>query len=129
MTVKNFLTNKANVSHLADVAERKATAVAAHHDVVRTLQESSTEDQIEALDRTVGRDKPNRLHDALMQKAPAEMDRAIRKFKREGRPITVETLTEEARNTPSFVSMCRNVGLEISWFEELAKKRMEKAGL
>lgn len=129
MTVKDFLANKANVSHLADVAERKAIAVAAHHDVVRELREASTEDQIEALDRTVGRNKPSRLRDALMQKAPAEMDKAIRKFKREGRPVTVETLTEEARNTPSFVSMCRNVGLEMSWFEELARKRMEKAGL
>lgn len=108
---------------------RKVVAVSARGKVIGELQAASTEDQIDALSRTVATAKPSKLRDAIMKKAPGEMDKAIRKFQAEGKPVTVESLTEEAKNMPSFVRMCRDVGLEMIWFEDLARKRMEVNGI
>ena len=110
---------------LGNPITRKAVTFAAHGGVVRELQQASTEEQIETLNSTVAPTKPNKLRDALMKNAPKEIDKAIRQFRKEGKPVTMESLTEEARNTPSFVAMCQRVGLEMSWFEQLAKERME----
>lgn len=94
-------------------------------DVIRTLEQATTEEQIDTLNQTVGRDNPNKLRDALMKKAPGEMDKGIRKFEKEGKLITVESLTAEIKSTPSFFNMIERIGLPIEWFEELAQKRIE----
>lgn len=108
---------------------RKAVAIASRRDMIRMLEQASTEEQIETLDSTVAGQQPNRLRQALMKKAPVEMDKAIRDFQRRGKPITVTSLTEEAKNTPSFVAMCERVGIEMSWFDELAEERMKVHGI
>ena len=114
---------------LNNPVSRKAVALASRGDVIKTLEQASTEEQIETLDRTVAGQKPDKLRRALMKKAPKEMDKAIQDFLKKGKPVTVETLTEEARNTPSFVRLCEGVGLEMSWFDELAKERMKVHGI
>jgi hypothetical protein len=108
---------------------RGAVAVASRGKVIDELNRASTQDQIEALNGTVASSNPNKLRRALESKAPGEMDKAIRKFQKEGKPVTVESLTDEIRSTPGFLSMCERVGLTLEWFEQLAKKRMEAHGL
>lgn len=114
---------------LGNPVARKAVALASRRDVVRTLEQASTEQQIETLSSTVVGQRPSKLRQAIMKKAPREMDKAIRDFQEKGKPVTVETLTKEARNTPSFVAMCERIGLEMSWFDGLAKERMKIHGI
>jgi len=114
---------------LGNPVSRKAVALASRRDVVKTLEQASTEEQIETLNNTVAGQRPNKLRQALMKKAPKEMDKAIREFQKSGKPITVESLTEEARNTPSFVAMCERIELEMSWFDDLARERMKVHGI
>ena len=113
---------------LSNPISRRAAAFASRRSVIKTLEQASTEEQIETLSTVAGQ-KPDKLRQALMQNAPKEMDKAIRKFQKKGKPITVESLTEEARNTPSFVAMCKKIGLEMSWFDELARERMKAHGI
>jgi len=114
---------------LGNPVSRKAVALASRRDVVKTLEQASTEEQIETLNNTVAGQRPNKLRQALMKKAPKEMDKAIREFQKSGKPITVESLTEEARNTPSLVAMCERIELEMSWFDDLARERMKVHGI
>ena len=114
---------------LSNPVSRKAVALASRRDVIKTLEQATTEEQIETLNNTVARQRPSKLRQALMKKSPKEMDKAIREFQKSGKPITVESLTEEARNSPSFVAMCERVGLEMSWFDELARERMKVYGI
>jgi len=115
--------------HLDNPVARKAVALASRGDVIKTLEQASTEDQIDALNSTVAGQRPDKLRQALMKKAPKEMDKAIRDFQKMGKAVNVATLTEEIRNTPSFLAMCSRVGLELSWFEQLAKDRMSVHGI
>ena len=108
---------------------RGAVAVASRGKVIDELNRASTQDQIEALNGTVAAKRPDKLRSALESKAPSEMDKAIRKFQKDGVVVTVDTLTAEIRSTPGFLSMCERVGLTLEWFEQLAKKRMEAHGL
>jgi len=116
------------VSRIGAFASR-AVALASRKDVIKVLQQATTEEQIETLNDTVAGQRPSKLRQALMKKSPKEMDKAIREFQKSGKPITVESLTEEARDTPSFVAMCERVGLEMSWFEDLARERMKVYGI
>jgi len=104
---------------------RQAVKVAAREGVIHELQQASTEDQIDALNRLVVGKDSGKLRDALMKNAPAEMDKGIRKMRKDGKEVTVDALCAEIKNTPGFLSMCEKVGLTLGWFEELAKKRME----
>ena len=108
---------------------RKAVSFASRGQVVNDLRKAETDDQIDVLNQTVIGQQPGKLRKAIMDKAPKEMDKAIKTLQKQNKPITVEILTAEAKSTPSFVNMCRNVGIEMSWFEELARKRMEDHGL
>ena len=107
-------------------AARLGIQVAARKDVVNTLKAADTVDQIEALDQTVAASKPEKLKKALMKNAPKEMDKAIKKYQKEGKPITVDALCHEIKTTPGFLQMCQMVGLDLEWFENLARERMEK---
>jgi hypothetical protein len=115
--------------NLSNPIARKAVAIASRGDVIRTLKQATTAEQIETLSSTVAAQRPNKLRRALMKKAPAEMDKAIRIFQKQGRPVTVASLTAEAKSTPSFVAMCEQVGLEMSWFDNLARERMKTHGI
>lgn len=111
---------------LRNPISRKVLSRLVHKDVVKELSEGTTDDQIERLDAVV---ESSKLKKALMDKAPGEMDKAIKLFRKQGKEIGVGSLCAEIKNTPSFLKMCANVGLEVSWFEELAKKRMEANGI
>ena len=108
-------------------AARKILAAASRRGVVRELSKGSVTDQVGRLDSLVGTGELSggRLRSAIMSKAPGEMDKAIRKFQKQGKEVTVDALCSEVKSTPEFLRMCNNVGITVEWFEELAKARME----
>ncbi len=110
---------------------REAAAFAGRGRVVVELSKGSVADQIDRLDELVSRGvlPADKLRGAVMRKAPEEMDKAIKKFRREGKEITVDSLLAEVRSESRFLKMCEQVGLTYEWFEKLAKERMEVSGV
>lgn len=108
---------------------RTAVSLASRGQVVSELRKAPVEGQIDALSRTAGVTNPNKLAKAITSKAPGEMDKGIRKLQKEGKPVTVDALCAEIKTTPGFLRMCGQVGLNLEWFEDLARKRMEALGL
>jgi len=89
--------------------------------VIDELSKGDTTQQIANLREAV----PNgRLVEAIKSKAPKEMDKAIKKFKKEGRKISVDTLCAEVRATPNLLAV-----VPLEWFEDLARQRMEVHGV
>lgn len=110
---------------------RKAVSLASRREVVKELSKGSVSDQTGRLDELVGVGVlPVRaLRVAIMREAPKEMDKAIEKFRKQGKEVTVDSLLAEMRSEPGFLEMCRNAGITYEWFEKLAKERMEAYGL
>jgi hypothetical protein len=108
---------------------RKAIAFASRGAVISELRKAETSDQIDVLNGQVASTHPDKLRKAIAGKAPGEMDKGIRKLQKEGKDVTVDTLCAEVRTTPGFLAMCERVGLDLDWFERLAKERMEAHGL
>ncbi len=104
---------------------RGAVKLASRKGVVDELSRASIWDQIEVL----GSIPPSKVGKAIMQKAPGEMDKGIRKFQQQGKKVTVEGLLEEVRTTPGFLAMCENAGIPYAWFQELARERMKRHGI
>lgn len=116
---------------LGNPISRLGVKLASREGVVRELSAGDVTDQVARLDslRGTGNIPGGKLKKALMDKAPGEMDKAIRKYRKQGREITVDLLCEEVKTTPGFLQMCNNVGIELKWFEDLARQRMEAHGL
>lgn len=112
-------------------AARGVLVATSHGGVVRELSKGSVADQVGRLGSLVGTGELSggKLKSTLTGKAPGEMDRAIRKFQKQGKEVTVDALCSEIRSTPEFLQMCNSVGITVEWFEELAKERMEAHGL
>ncbi|MGR3295879.1 MAG: hypothetical protein ACUZ8A_06595 [Candidatus Bathyanammoxibius sp.] len=89
------------------------------------------DDQTARLDelRESGKLPQSNFRDSITSKAPAEMDKGIKKFLKKGTPVTVDALCAEIRNNQSFLKMCAGVGIDLAWFERLAQERMEAHGL
>ena len=104
---------------------------ASHGGVVKELSQGTTEDQIGRLDSLQGTGElpGGDLAKAIKSKAPKEMDKAIKKFQKEGKEITVDSLCAEIKSTPGFLQMCNNAGITLEWFEGLAKERMKAHGV
>lgn len=116
---------KALNSHVA----RKAVAFASRGAVVQELRKAGTSDQIDVLNSRVASSHPDKLRKAITDKASKEMDKGIRRLQKEGKVVSVDALCSEIRTTPGFLTMCERVGLNLAWFEKLAKERMEAHGL
>ena len=114
-----------------NLAGRKILAVTSRKGVIAELSKGSTTEQVGRLDDLVGTGNlPERkLKDAIMRKAPKEMDKVIRKFRGKGKEITVDSLCTEVKSTPGFLVMCEKVGLNLEWFEKLATDRMKANGV
>lgn len=99
----------------------------AHKPVEHALSEGSTQEQVGRLSELAQHYDPVKikLKKTIMDKAPREMDKAIRKFRAEGKEVTVDSLCSEVRSDAGFRSLCGTIGLELAWFEELAQERME----
>ena len=108
---------------------RKAVAFVSRGAVIDELRKAETSDQIDVLNSQVGASRPDKLRKAIAGNAPREMDKGIKKLQKEGKDVTVDALCAEIKNTPGFLSMCERVGLDLAWFEKLAKERMEAQGL
>ena len=104
---------------------------ASHKGVVEELSKGDVTDQVHRLDSMAGTGElpGGKLAKAIKDKAPKEMDKAIKKFRKQGKEITVESLCAEIKSTPGFLQMCNNAGITLEWFEELAKERMEANGV
>lgn len=98
--------------------------------VVSYLQGNSTEEAIDNLATLAAEDsgKATAVRDAILAKAPAEMDKGIDKCRRRGIEVTVDNLLSEVRSTPGFLSMCASVGISEQYFINLAKERMGGKG-
>jgi hypothetical protein len=107
---------------------RGAVSLVSRKGVINELSQGDSSHNLQELVGT-GTLKRDRLSAAIKSKAPAEMDKAIKNFKKQGKVISVASLTEEARNDKSFMGMCADVGLNIEWFENLAKERLVKYGI
>lgn len=108
---------------------RKAVTFASHGAVIDELRKAGTSDQIDVLNSQVASARPDKLRKAIAGKAPKEMDKGIKKLQKEGKTVSVDTLCAEIKSTPGFLPMCERVGLDLAWFEKLAKERMEAQGL
>ena len=114
---------------LGSPVARKAVALASKRSVIDELRKAETSDQIDVLNSRVATTRPDKLRKALISKAPKEMDKGIRELQREGKDVTVDALCAEIKSTPGFLTMCGKVGLNLEWFEQLAKERMEAHSL
>ncbi len=110
---------------------RKVIAISSRKGIVEELSRGSTVDQVGKLNTLVGTRNlsKGKLKEAIMKKAPKEMDKAIKTFRKQGKEVTVNSLCAEIKSDSSFQNMCTGVGLEVSWFENLARERMEAKGL
>lgn len=110
---------------------RRVLAAASRKGVVDELSGGSVGDQVGRLDGLVGAGAlpARKLKSAIKAKAPKEMDTAIRKFQKQGREITVDSLCYEVKTEPGFLAMCERVGLSLEWFEDLARERMAAKGV
>ena len=111
---------------LANPVSRAAIKVASHKSVVEELSAGTVDQQTQRLNTLVGEGtlSASKLAQAIMKKAPAEMDKGIKKLQRQGQRVTVEALLSEVRTEPGFLSMCQRVGITYEWFERLAETRM-----
>jgi hypothetical protein len=103
----------------------------AHKGVVEELSQGTTVDQIQRLDGMAGAGEipTGAIGKAIKKKAPGEMDKGIKKLKKEGKPVTVDTLCAEIKSTPGFLDMCNREGITLEWFENLARERMKAHGI
>ena len=108
-----------------------AIKLATRSGVIRELSKGSTTEQIGKLDELarVGALPNSKLGKAIMDKAPKEMDKAIRKYQEEGKKITVDSLLVEVRSQRGFLDMCNKVGITYKWFEDLARAKMKAHGI
>lgn len=116
---------------LGNPVMRGLARLRARSGVMSELKKGTTSEQVGRLDVLVdtGALPASRLKKALMDNAPKEMDKAIRKYQKQGREITVDSLLAEARSTSGFADMIKSAGLSMEWFEDLARERMEAHGL
>ena len=110
---------------------RQILKQASHKDVVEELSKGNVTEQMGKLDSMTGTGElpKGKLAQAIKKKAPKEMDKAIKKFKEQGKEITVDSLCAEIKSTPGFLQMCNNAGITLEWFENLAQERMKANGV
>lgn len=99
----------------------------AHDKVVKELSKGTVDTQVSKLIELNGVNSKfqSAIKDSILKHAPVEMDKAIAKFQKVGKPITVESLTKEVRENKQFLALCNKNGISIEYFENLAKERIE----
>ena len=85
----------------------------------------------EKIDATIAQGKmPKREMDetraGFVRDVPGEMAKGIAKYKLMGKAVTVDSLLEEAKTTPGFMSACSRIGLDLAWFEAQATKAIKE---
>ena len=117
--------------NLGNPIVRKAVAFASRKGVVEELSRGTTGEQVSRLEelRGSGTLPDRKLKEAIMRKAPKEMDKGIAKFQKQGKEITVHNLLEEVRTERGFLDMCERVGITYDWFKNLARERMRAKGV
>ena len=110
---------------------RLIIAAIARKGVIEELTEGTTSDQIGRLNELAGTGylPPSKLKATIMKKAPGEMDKAIKKFRKEGKEITVDSLLAEVKSERGFLAMCERVELDYEWFVELAESKIGRSNV
>ena len=121
----------ANKTSVIGTISRKVVAIASRRAVLEELRRGDVAAQVARLDDlTTHRALPHsKLRDAIVRSAPKEMDKGISKLQHNRVPVTVDNLCAEVKSTPGFLEMCAKAGLDLSWFENLARERMEAKGI
>lgn len=116
--------------NLSNPIVRRAVGLVSRKGVIEELSRGSTEEQVGRLAEltTAGALPHKKLRDAITRNAPKEMDKAIKKYRKQGKEITVDSLLVEVRSTPGFLAMCEKAGLDEQWFVNLARARMKANG-
>jgi len=128
--VKGVPKSKQRKNHKQNVlqrAARLAVGVVARGGVVKELSKGDTNDQIGRLRELQGKGilPSSNLRKALEKQVPKELDKTIKRFKKEGKEISVESLVGQVTSDNKFMAMCANAGLTPEWFNQQAKERME----
>ncbi len=99
--------------------------------VIDELSKGTVDDQSKRVNTLIddGVVSGGKARKKLEAKAYQEMNEGIRRFQKQGKPITVSNLLAELRSEPSALKMFENVGLDYSWFEDLARERMNALGV
>jgi hypothetical protein len=116
---------------LSNPIARTAVKVASREGVIKELSKGTVSDQTQRLNTLVGQGAlpGGKLRKEIMRNASKEMDKAIKKYQKQGKAITVDSLLVEVRSEPGFLSMCNGVGIDYSWFEDVARERMTALGV
>jgi hypothetical protein len=90
------------------------------------IQALPTDKQVGILSESLGngRLQNNRLRNSLETNAPIEMRKGIAKQLKKGITPTVDTLLEEYRGSKSFQKLAASVGLDETWFVQLAEREI-----
>jgi len=94
---------------------------------LKKLQSQSTPKQVDFLADTLhsGHLGAGKLKRQLVKNAPNEMKKGIVRLRREGKTPTVDLLLEEYRNDTGFQKLANEVGLDSTWFENLAEEMIK----
>lgn len=106
--------------------------LATYGQVKGELLKGDTSDQVNKVNELIGGGllPESKLKKIIMAEAPKEMDKAIKKYQKEGKEITVDTLTAEVEsNKDGFRDLAGRAGLDLDYFRGLAKRRMEAKGI
>ncbi len=96
--------------------------------VVGQLQTQSTSRQVAFLRSALdsGKLAPEKLREALVNKAPSEMAKGAKKINLKGNKPTVDELMEDIRKDGEFMVLAGRVGLDEDYFKNLAKNECGK---
>ena len=94
---------------------------------LKKLQSQSTPKQVDFLADTLhsGHLRASKLKQELVKNAPKEMKKGVARLHREGKTPTVDLLLEEYNSDASFQKLANEVGLDRSWFENLAEETIK----
>ena len=94
---------------------------------LKKLQSQSTPKQVDFLADTLhsGHLGAGKLKRQLVKNAPNEMKKGIVRLRREGKTPTVDLLLEEYRKDKGFQKLANEVGLDSTWFENLAEEMIK----
>lgn len=97
---------------------------------VATIQAASTSSQVQIMSEALrtGRLSHSKLREALEENAPKEMSKGAGKLAKKGKPITVDALLEEYRGDKAFQKLASEVGLNETYFIELAEREISRRG-
>lgn len=128
---------KRNRERIARIKAGKETSISeserklAGKMIKTTLSQGSTSAQINRLRSLLntGALSANKLKETIMDNAPKEMEKGIKKGIKEKKEITVEFLMKDFYKEAGFRGLCQEIGLSKDYFIDLAKQKIKETQL